>query len=215
MVVYSKAAVYTCKPLVYTYKPLLYKKNWKKGVTSTVSSKVMRRTVVNLGIKYFTSVNCGFTHVNRQITHRQKTCKSWWSLGLGPSKVFHTKDQQTIRVLAIIAICMMMIFSNFKNAIKNSMLVAMTMLLCVCVTSVYKILNGANIFCIVWNVHRWYQTDFSDTSHFIFLWMVQKKTMEYAPFVFHSWNYVKLRWYHWCRFYSVFHEKVQNIVFCH
>ena len=34
-----------------------------------------------------------FTHVNRQITHRQKTGKSWWSLGLGPSKVFHTKDQ--------------------------------------------------------------------------------------------------------------------------
>ena len=39
--VYSKAAVYTCKLL-------LYKKIWKKGVTSTVSSKVMRRTVVNL-----------------------------------------------------------------------------------------------------------------------------------------------------------------------
>ena len=34
--------------LVYPCKPLLYTKNWKKGVTSTVSSKVMTMTVVNL-----------------------------------------------------------------------------------------------------------------------------------------------------------------------
>ena len=41
--------LYTCKPIIYTYKPLIYtRKKWEKGVTSIVSSKVMRITVVNL-----------------------------------------------------------------------------------------------------------------------------------------------------------------------
>ena len=42
---------HTCKAMVYTYKPPIYtrkKKLGRKGVTSTVSSKVMRITVVNL-----------------------------------------------------------------------------------------------------------------------------------------------------------------------
>ena len=33
----------------------------KKGVTSTMSTKVMRRTHVNLNLSRFTSVNCQFT----------------------------------------------------------------------------------------------------------------------------------------------------------
>ena len=42
---------YTCKAMVYTYKPPIYtrkKKLGRKDVTTTVSSKVMRITVVNL-----------------------------------------------------------------------------------------------------------------------------------------------------------------------
>ena len=40
---------YTCKSIIYTYKPQIYtRKKWEKGVTSIVSSKVMRITVVNL-----------------------------------------------------------------------------------------------------------------------------------------------------------------------
>ena len=41
---------YTCQPIIYTYKTsdLYKKKKWEKGVTSIVSSKVMRITVVNL-----------------------------------------------------------------------------------------------------------------------------------------------------------------------
>ena len=42
---------YTCELIIYTYKPPIYTRQiklWKKGVTSTVSSKVMRVTLVNL-----------------------------------------------------------------------------------------------------------------------------------------------------------------------
>ena len=80
---------------------------WKKGCYLHSVQHSYENRSCKPEIKYFSSVNCQFTGVNhqitlvnhqftgvnRRITHRQKTCKSWWSLGLGPSKVFHTKDQ--------------------------------------------------------------------------------------------------------------------------
>ena len=61
-----------------------------------MSTKVMRRSHVNLNLSRFTSVNCQFTSVNHQFTvnwqftmvynNLQATFR--WGLGLGPSKVF-------------------------------------------------------------------------------------------------------------------------------
>ena len=59
--VYSKAAVYTCKPLVYTCKPLLYKKNLKERCYLHSVQQSYGKNSCKPGIKYFTSVNHQFT----------------------------------------------------------------------------------------------------------------------------------------------------------
>ena len=59
--VYSKAAVYTCKPLVYTCKPLLYKKKLKERCYLHSVQQSYGKNSCKPGIKYFTLVNCHFT----------------------------------------------------------------------------------------------------------------------------------------------------------
>ena len=61
VVVYSKAAVYTCKPLVYTCKPLLYKNNLKERCYLHNMQQSYDKNSCKPGIKYFTSVNHWFT----------------------------------------------------------------------------------------------------------------------------------------------------------
>ena len=60
--VYSKAAVYTCKPLLYKKK----KKERKVYLHSVQES--YEKNSCKPGIKYFTSVNCQFTLVNCHFT---------------------------------------------------------------------------------------------------------------------------------------------------
>ena len=64
MVVYSKVAFYTCKPLVYTCKPLLYKKNLKERCYLHSVQQSYEKKSCKPGIKYFTSVNCCFTVIH-------------------------------------------------------------------------------------------------------------------------------------------------------
>lgn len=109
-----------------------------------MASFLQYRSQTNSSIKWSVSQS----HILACIFYPKLLVESWCFLKQTVTLSWIQQLKQTIRVLAIIAICMMMIFSNFKNAIKNSMLVAMTMLLCVCVTSVYIILNGANIFVL-------------------------------------------------------------------
>ena len=62
--VYSKVAVYTCKPLVYTCKPLLYKKYLKERCYLHSVQQSYEKNSCKPGIKYFTSVNCCFTVIH-------------------------------------------------------------------------------------------------------------------------------------------------------
>ena len=67
--VYSKAAVYTCKPLVYMCKPLLYKKEKLKERCYLHSvQQSCEKNSCKPGIKYFTSVNHQFTLINHHFT---------------------------------------------------------------------------------------------------------------------------------------------------
>ena len=73
--VYSKAAVYTCKPL-------LYKKNLKERCYLHSVQQSYEKNSCKPGIKYFTSVNHWFTLVNCRLTlvNHHFTVICWFTL---------------------------------------------------------------------------------------------------------------------------------------